>query len=155
GAGALGTTKRGVGPCYEDKAARRGVLLGALRDLARAERLVSAAVDAWAPEIRALGGTVPSVAEIMERLRALAPRIVPMLADTSRLADDALREKKRVLLEGAQGTLLDIDHGTYPFVTSSSATAGGACTGSGIGPSRIDAVIGLTKAYCTRVGGGP
>jgi adenylosuccinate synthase len=155
GAGALGTTKRGVGPCYEDKAARRGVLLGALRDLARTEALVSAAIEGWAPTIRALGGTVPTVAEVMERIRAVQPRIVPLLADTSRLADEAMRSNKRVLLEGAQGTLLDIDHGTYPYVTSSSATAGGACTGSGIGPSRIDAVIGLTKAYCTRVGGGP
>jgi adenylosuccinate synthase len=155
GAGALGTTKRGVGPCYEDKAARRGVLLGALRDLARTEQLVAAAIEGWTPTIRALGGTPPSVGEVMERVRAVAPRIVPLLGDTSRLAEEAVRAKKKILLEGAQGTLLDLDHGTYPFVTSSSATAGGACTGSGIGPSKIDTVIGLVKAYCTRVGGGP
>ncbi len=88
-------------------------------------------------------------------LRPLAARIVPMLADTVELVERAVARSKKVLFEGAQGTLLDIDHGTYPFVTSSHATAGGACTGTGVGPSRIDAVVGLVKAYCTRVGGGP
>jgi adenylosuccinate synthase len=154
-AGALGTTKRGVGPCYEDKAGRRGLPLGALRDLARAEELVARALAAWDPTIRALGGSPPSVVEVMAVLRALAARIVPMLAETSKLVERAVRDGKRVLFEGAQGTLLDIDHGTYPFVTSSHATAGGACTGVGVGPSRIDSVVGLVKAYCTRVGGGP
>ena len=154
-AAALGTTKRGVGPCYEDKAGRRGVPLGALRDLARTEELVTRALASWDPVVRALGGTSPSVAEVMEKLRPLAARIVPMLADTARLVEGAVRGGKRVLFEGAQGTLLDIDHGTYPFVTSSHATAGGACTGVGVGPSRIDSVVGLVKAYCTRVGGGP
>jgi len=153
--GALGTTKRGVGPCYEDKAARRGVPLGALRDLARAGSLVEHALASWDPAIRALGGEPPTVREVMEKLSALAPRILPLLADTSALVEQAVREGKRVLLEGAQGTLLDVDHGTYPFVTSSHATAGGACTGTGVGPSRIDFVVGLVKAYCTRVGGGP
>jgi adenylosuccinate synthase len=154
-AGALGTTKRGVGPCYEDKAARRGIVLGALRDLPRTKKLVERALAAWEPTIQALGGEPPKVAEIMDRLEAMAPRIVPLLADTSRFVERAVRDGKRVLFEGAQGTLLDIDHGTYPFVTSSSATAGGACTGAGVGPSRIDFVVGLVKAYCTRVGGGP
>jgi adenylosuccinate synthase len=154
-AGALGTTKRGVGPCYEDKAARRGVHLGALRDLARTEAIVTRALDQWRPTIAALGGKAPSVDEVMAPLRRLAPRIVPMLADTARLVERAVRDGKRVLFEGAQGTLLDIDHGTYPYVTSSHATAGGACTGVGVGPSRIDTVVGLVKAYCTRVGGGP
>jgi len=153
--GALGTTKRGVGPCYEDKAARRGVPLGALRDLARTEALIDRALAAWAPTIHALGGKPPSVREVMDKLRPLADRVVPMLAETSRLVERAVRDGKKVLFEGAQGTLLDVDHGTYPFVTSSHATAGGACTGSGVGPSRIDAVVGLVKAYCTRVGGGP
>ncbi|MGH7296266.1 MAG: adenylosuccinate synthetase, partial [Polyangiaceae bacterium] len=110
---------------------------------------------AWDPTIRALGGAPPSVSEVMSVLRTLAPRIVPMLAETSKLVERAVRDGKRVLFEGAQGTLLDIDHGTYPFVTSSHATAGGACTGVGVGPSRIDSVVGLVKAYCTRVGGGP
>jgi|HubBroStandDraft_1064217.scaffolds.fasta_scaffold03768_4 adenylosuccinate synthase len=152
---ALGTTKRGVGPCYEDKAARRGVPLGALRDLGRAEVLVERALEAWRPTIAALGGQPPSTADVVDRLRELAPRIVPLLADTAKLVGRTVRDGKKVLFEGAQGTLLDIDHGTYPFVTSSHATAGGACTGTGVGPSRIDFVVGLAKAYCTRVGGGP
>jgi adenylosuccinate synthase len=152
---ALGTTKRGVGPCYEDKVARRGIPLGALRDLGRTEALVARALAHWEPVVVALGGTVPGVGDVMKTLRPLAERIVPMLADTARLVERSVRSGARVLFEGAQGTLLDIDHGTYPFVTSSHATAGGACTGTGIGPSRIDSVVGLAKAYCTRVGGGP
>jgi adenylosuccinate synthase len=154
-ADALGTTKRGVGPCYEDKAARRGVPLGALRDLARTQLLVERAIASWEPTIVKLGGKAPTVAEVMDVLRPLAPRVVPLLAETSKLVERAVRSGKKVLFEGAQGTLLDIDHGTYPFVTSSHATAGGACTGVGVGPSRIDYVVGLVKAYCTRVGGGP
>jgi adenylosuccinate synthase len=154
-AGALGTTKRGVGPCYEDKAGRRGLHMGVLRDLGRAEAIVTRALATWTPTIAALGGTPPTVGEVMDPLRRLAPRIVPMLAETSKVVERAVRDGKRVLFEGAQGTLLDIDHGTYPFVTSSHATAGGACTGTGVGPSRIDFVVGLVKAYCTRVGGGP
>jgi adenylosuccinate synthase len=152
---ALGTTKRGVGPCYEDKVGRRGLPLGALRDLKRAEEIVARALAHWTPIALALGGKPPTVSEVMQTLRPLADRIVPMLAETSKLVERAVRDGKRVLFEGAQGTLLDIDHGTYPFVTSSHATAGGACTGVGVGPSRIDTVIGLVKAYCTRVGGGP
>jgi adenylosuccinate synthase len=153
--GALGTTKRGVGPCYEDKAARRGVPLGALRDLGRAEALVERALSCWQPTVAALGGTPPSLREVMDRLRPVAERIVPLLGQTSKLVERAVRDGRRVLFEGAQGTLLDIDHGTYPFVTSSHSTAGGACTGVGVGPSRIDSVVGLVKAYCTRVGAGP
>ncbi len=154
-ADALGTTKRGVGPCYEDKAARRGVPLGALRDLGRTEALVERALACWAPTITSLGGKPLSVGEVMDALRPLAARIVPLLAETSKLVERAVRDGRKVLFEGAQGTLLDIDHGTYPYVTSSHATAGGACTGVGVGPSRIDYVVGLVKAYCTRVGGGP
>ncbi len=151
----IGTTKRGIGPAYEDKAARRGVRTGDLRDLARLEQLVEQALAAWAPVLRDLGGAVPAVGPIVEALRPLAARLVPLLADTSRMADEAIRGGRGVLLEGAQGTLLDLDHGTYPFVTSSTAVAGGACAGAGIGPTRIDAVVGITKAYVTRVGGGP
>jgi adenylosuccinate synthase len=153
--GALGTTKRGVGPCYEDKVARRGIPLGALRDMARTEALVARALSCWRPVAEALGGALPSVRDVMEALRPVAERVVPLLGETSKIVELAVRDGQRVLFEGAQGTLLDIDHGTYPFVTSSHATAGGACTGTGVGPSRIDAVIGLVKAYCTRVGGGP
>ena len=153
--GALGTTKRGVGPCYEDKAARRGIPLAALRDLAKTEDLVTRALSCWQPSVAALGGQLPSVREVMDRVRPTAERVVPLLGDTSKIVEQAVRRGRRVLFEGAQGTLLDIDHGTYPFVTSSHATAGGACTGVGVGPSRIDSVVGLVKAYCTRVGAGP
>jgi adenylosuccinate synthase len=155
GSGALGTTKRGIGPCYEDKVARRGVPMGALRDLRVARDLVTRAIEAWKPVIGALGGDAPSADEVMAEIEPLAARLAPRLCDTSALVDAALRKKKTVLFEGAQGTLLDVDHGTYPFVTSSSAIAGGACTGAGVGPTRIERVIGLVKAYCTRVGGGP
>jgi adenylosuccinate synthase len=153
--GALGTTKRGVGPCYEDKAGRRGLPLGALRDLGKTEVLVERALEFWRPTIAALGGQAPKATDVMGKLRELAPRVVPLLADTAKRVERAVRDGKKVLFEGAQGTLLDIDHGTYPFVTSSHATAGGACAGTGVGPSRIDYVVGLVKAYCTRVGGGP
>ena len=152
---AIGTTKKGIGPAYEDKARRTGVRAGELADFPRLSARVEAALDAWAPTIRALGGEVPSVASIVEPLRPLADRLVPLLADTSKIVNEAIRQKKNVMFEGAQGTLLDIDHGTYPFVTSSSAVAGGAATGSGIGPQRIDEVIGISKAYTTRVGAGP
>jgi adenylosuccinate synthase len=151
----IGTTKRGIGPCYEDKAARRGIRVGDLADLGRVEALVGRALTAWAPVILALGGEVPTVASVMAAVAPLAARLRPLVADSSALIEGALVAGKRVLLEGAQGTLLDIDHGTYPFVTSSSAVSGGACAGAGIGPTRIRRVVGLTKAYCTRVGEGP
>jgi adenylosuccinate synthase len=152
---AIGTTKKGIGPAYEDKVRRTGIRAGALRDLDSVASLVEQALAAWAPTITALGGEVPSVASVVDPLRPLTERVVPMLANTSKLVDDAVRAKKSVLLEGAQGTLLDVDHGTYPFVTSSSPVAGGAPIGAGIGPNRVDTVIGITKAYTTRVGAGP
>jgi len=152
---ALGTTKRGIGPCYEDKAARRGVPMGAMRDLRAMRDLASRALEAWKPVVTARGGTLPTVDEVMSEVEPLAARLVPRLCDTSAFVDAALRAGKTVLFEGAQGTLLDVDHGTYPFVTSSSAVAGGACTGAGVGPTRIERVVGLVKAYCTRVGAGP
>jgi adenylosuccinate synthase len=105
--------------------------------------------------VRELGGAIPDAKQIVAELAPLAERLTPMLGDTSKQVDDALRSGRRVMLEGAQGTLLDVDHGTYPYVTSSSAVAGGAATGTGIGPNRIDTVIGITKAYATRVGAGP
>lgn len=155
GKGAIGTTKRGVGPCYEDKVARRGVPLGAFRDRERLRDLVEAALEQWGPTVRALGGEPPSARSVVDEIEPSRERIVPMLAETQSLVERAVRAGERVLFEGAQGTLLDIDHGTYPFVTSSSPIAGGACIGAGIGPTRLDATIGLVKAYCTRVGGGP
>jgi adenylosuccinate synthase len=152
---ALGTTKRGVGPCYEDKVGRRGVPLGALRDLKRAEASSCGPSSPLGAHRVALGGKVPTVARGDGRAPPAGRASCRLLAETSKLVERAVRDGKRVLFEGAQGTLLDIDHGTYPFVTSSHATAGGACTGVGVGPSRIDSVVGLVKAYCTRVGGGP
>ena len=151
----IGTTKRGIGPCYEDKAARRGVRMGDLRDATRTRELCERAIAAWSPVIKDLGGEVPDAGRVLADLAPLAARLVPLVADTSAIVDAALRAEERVLLEGAQGTLLDIDHGTYPFVTSSSAVAGGACAGAGIGPTRIRRVVGLSKAYATRVGEGP
>lgn len=152
---AIGTTKKGIGPAYEDKVRRTGIRTGALRDFGDLPALVEQALAAWAPTITALGGEVPSVASVIEPLKPMAERIVPMLGNASKLVDDAVRAGTSVLLEGAQGTLLDVDHGTYPFVTSSSPVSGGAPTGAGIGPNRIDTVIGITKAYATRVGSGP
>lgn len=152
---AIGTTKKGIGPAYEDKVRRTGVRAGELRDLDRVAQRVAAALEAWAPTMKALGGRVPQVSEVIEPLRPLAERLVPLLGNASVVTDDAIRSGKRVMLEGAQGTLLDVDHGTYPFVTSSSAVAGGAAIGAGIGPNRISAVLGITKAYTTRVGSGP
>jgi adenylosuccinate synthase len=151
----VGSTKRGIGPAYEDKARRSGVHVGALRDLGRFERHVARALDGWAPTIRALGAEVPTPAQIVDHVRPLAERVVPLLGDASTIVDDAVRAKKSVIFEGAQGTLLDIDHGTYPYVTSSSAVAGGAATGAGVGPTAIGRVVGISKAYTTRVGGGP
>ena len=151
----LGTTKKGVGPAYEDKVRRTGVRIGELRDLSSVASKVEVALKAWEPTLRALGGEVPSVDSVVAPLDALAGRIIPMLDDTSKLVNDAIGRRERVLLEGAQGTLLDVDHGTYPFVTSSTPVAGGASVGTGIGPNRIDTVVGITKAYGTRVGSGP
>jgi adenylosuccinate synthase len=152
---ALGTTKKGIGPCYEDKVKRVGVRCGDLRDLKAMAARISYAMEAWAPTVKALGGELPTLQSVMAKLEAHAARIVPMLAHTSEIVDNAIKAGKRVMLEGAQGTLLDVDHGTYPFVTSSSAGAGGAPSGAGIGPNRINTVLGITKAYTTRVGTGP
>ncbi|MBW2453124.1 MAG: adenylosuccinate synthase [Deltaproteobacteria bacterium] len=151
----IGTTKRGIVPCYEDKVGRRGVRTADLRDLTAARARVAEAIANWTPTFRELGGQPPTVDEACAKLEEHAARLTPLLVDATALIDEARRAGKAVMLEGAQGTLLDIDHGTYPYVTSSSATAGGACTGAGIGPSRIDRVIGISKAYTTRVGGGP
>jgi len=152
----IGTTSRGIGPCYEDKIARRGIRVADLldRDSFRAQ------YDSLMEEKHAIARTFGIDQEedtraIRDRYEAMAERIRPMVCDTAMLLNGAIREGKRVLFEGAQGTMLDIDHGTYPFVTSSSASAGGACTGTGVAPTRISGVIGVSKAYITRVGGGP
>jgi adenylosuccinate synthase len=151
----IGTTKRGIGPAYEDKVGRRGIRAGDLEAPDRLRARLEESLAAWAPTIVALGGKVPSLEETLAAVLPYAGRLVPLLGDVSARVEDALLAGKRVMLEGAQGTMLDVDNGTYPFVTSSSAVAGGACTGAGIGPTRIDRVLGITKAYTTRVGAGP
>jgi adenylosuccinate synthase len=152
---AIGTTKKGIGPALEDKVRRTGVLTGDLRDKARLRDRIEGSLVHWKPVLDALGGSAPSVDDMLAQLEPLRARLLPLLTDTSRLINDAIAAGKKVLLEGAQGTLLDIDHGTYPFVTSSSPIAAGAATGAGIGPTRISCTLGIIKAYATRVGSGP
>jgi adenylosuccinate synthase len=156
GVGKIGTTAKGIGPSYEDKSGRRGLRTSDLRNpevfrrkcgeiLAEKNRLASAL----------FAGAKLEAEDLVESYFRSAQRLVPHLTDVSAYLNRQMDEGKRVLFEGAQGTLLDVDHGTYPFVTSSSAAAGGACTGTGVGPTRIDAVVGVSKAYATRVGSGP
>ena len=152
----IGTTGRGIGPAYEDKHGRRGIRVADLRNLEEAGRLLAELVERANQLIGLVGMTErASFEEHRALLEAVAPRLLPLVTDTGAYLDRALRDGKRVLLEGAQGALLDVDHGTYPYVTSSTTTAGGACVGAGIGPTRIDAVLGTVKAYTTRVGAGP
>jgi adenylosuccinate synthase len=147
----IGTTRRGIGPAYADKAARLGIRV---QDILDAKILRQKFETALAEKNRLLEEPLEP-ADLADRMEDCAVRLRPYVADTSLLVDQALRRGERVLLEGAQGTLLDLDHGTYPFVTSSNPIAGAAATGIGIGPTRIDNVIGVAKAYVTRVGEGP
>ena len=157
GKNALGTTKRGIGPAYADKASRVGLRIQDLLD----EKIFREKLDVVLREKNAVLSKVynrlPMDAnEIADRyLGEYAPRIAPMIADTVTIVHDALASGAHVLMEGAQATFLDLDHGTYPFVTSSNPVAGGACTGTGLGPRDIDRVVGIAKAYVTRVGAGP
>jgi adenylosuccinate synthase len=152
----IGTTGRGIGPAYEDKVGRRGIRVGDLRDLGETRRLLSDGVERANHLLQHAGMTErASHDEHVQLLETVAPRLLSLAADTGLVLHQALGEGRRILLEGAQGALLDVDHGTYPFVTSSSTTAGGAAVGAGIGPTRIDAVLGVVKAYTTRVGNGP
>ena len=155
GSDRIGTTGKGIGPAYEDKIARTGIRVADLMDEARARRLLIAAAQRANERLAAAGAEQLDAAELAERVLRARPRLLPLITDTGREITDALRHGQRVLLEGAQGALLDVDHGTYPFVTSSSTTAGGATTGVGIGPTRVDNVLGVVKAYTTRVGSGP
>jgi adenylosuccinate synthase len=155
GAPVIGTTRRGIGPCYADKIARRGVRI---EDLFNDDVLRSRIASALAETnvlLTHYGSREFSVDTVFDEVRQHAPFFRAHTADVGALIEQARSAGDDVLLEGAQGTLLDIDHGTYPFVTSSSPVAGGAATGTGIGPNRIDRVIGVAKAYCTRVGHGP
>ena len=150
----LGTTLRGIGPAYMDKAARTGIRMGELLEPGRLQQRVA---DQIADKRRLLGSRVDPLdaRAIAEELSAIAERVRPYLANTPRLINDALDLDQNVLFEGAQGTMLDNDHGTYPFVTSSHPIAGGACIGAGVGPTRINQVYGILKAYTSRVGDGP
>jgi adenylosuccinate synthase len=152
----IGTTSRGIGPAYEDKMARSGLRVVDLLHPALLKTHIEAACAEKNAIAHALFGTDPLDPEKMyEEYAAAAEQIRPFVADTGRMLNGILAKGGSVMFEGAQGTMLDIDHGTYPFVTSSSATAGGAATGTGVGPTAIGTVISVTKAYVTRVGGGP
>ena len=152
----IGTTGRGIGPAYADKISRIGIRVQDLFDRSILEQKLEGALnDKNQVLTKVFNRKNMSVAEILEEYLVYAEILRPYVADTSLLLDKALKAGKTVLLEGSQGTLLDVDHGTYPFVTSSNPTAGGACTGSGIGPKAITRVIGIVKAYTTRVGSGP
>lgn len=152
----IGTTKRGIGPCYQDKAARRGIRMQDLLD----EKILRLKLENTLERLNLILERVYNlqtftVEEILEEYLPYATILSKYVTETAQLLNDGLRNNKNILFEGAQGTMLDIDHGTYPYVTSSSCCAGGASTGAGVGPNRIDKVLGIMKAYVTRVGGGP
>jgi adenylosuccinate synthase len=148
----IGTTSRGIGPAYEDKIARRGIRVGDLADHAGLEQEVRDNVNA---RNRLVQDTTMDAKAVLDQLRQHADRLKPWVRDVSLMLWQAMRDGQSVLFEGAQGTLLDIDHGTYPYVTSSNASIGGVCTGLGVPPRAIHAVLGVAKAYTTRVGEGP
>ena len=153
---AIGTTGRGIGPAYEDKVARRGVRVLDLRHPERLRELVAAGIAHANAQLTAFGSAKrASAEETVALLERLAPRLLPLAEDVGLAVARAQRSGAAVLLEGAQGSLLDVDHGTYPFVTSSSTTSGGAAIGVGVAPRSLDAVLGVVKAYTTRVGNGP
>ena len=152
----IGTTSRGIGPAYEDKTGRRGLRVSDLLDLQLLKTHIQNACQEKNMIAHALFNSEPLDPDKMyEEYAAASAQVAPFVCDTAALLNKALARGESAVFEGAQGTMLDIDHGTYPFVTSSSATSGGAVTGTGVAPTAIDVVIGITKAYCTRVGGGP
>ncbi len=152
---AIGTTGRGIGPAYSEKIARQGFRLGELRNV---EALTNRVMEYFVQNkaiFEALEITLPSREELSTELSEFAQKLVPFLTNTTQMAWKLMDDEKKILLEGAQGTLLDIDHGTYPYVTSSSTISAGACTGLGVNPKDIGKITGIVKAYCTRVGNGP
>jgi adenylosuccinate synthase len=152
----IGTTSRGIGPAYEDKMGRRGLRVADMLDLQLLRKHIENACREKNMIVHALFNTEPlDPDKIYEEYAQASSKIAPFVRDTAALLNRSLAEGKSVIFEGAQGTMLDIDHGTYPFVTSSSATSGGAAIGTGVPPTSINTVIGVTKAYCTRVGEGP
>jgi adenylosuccinate synthase len=155
GPGKIGTTKRGIGPTYESKASRSGIRVGDLMRPQRFRDQVARNVAALGPLLEQMGGARLDAEAITTSYLKLAEVIRPFVRDASRFVHDQIKAGRNVMLEGGQGVLLDLDHGTYPYVTSSSTTAGGACAGLGIGPTLISAVLGIAKGYTTRVGLGP
>ncbi len=151
----IGTTKRGIGPAYGDKVARVGLRMGDLIDPARLEAKLSVRIKESNSVLKALGAQPVSFKQVLADYNKAGKFLKPFVENTVVLLHKAMRRGEDILFEGAQGTFLDIDHGTYPFVTSSNTTAGGACTGSGVPPHRMDRVVGVLKAYTTRVGEGP
>jgi adenylosuccinate synthase len=155
GAAKIGTTSRGIGPAYEDKMARSGLRVCDLLEPARFREKLAGVVEEKKAIYQAAYGAPLQVEGLCEEYLRYAERLRPLVVDASSFVNRSLDEGRSVLFEGAQGTMLDIDYGTYPFVTSSNATAGGACTGLGVAPTRISGIAGVTKAYTTRVGSGP
>ncbi len=151
----IGTTLKGIGPAYADKSRRVGIRAGDVRDSKRFKQLVRDRATAEQKILTALGGEQLKIDEIVDIFAILGERLKPYVSDTVNFLHDALDRNENLLLEGAQATFLDIDHGTYPFVTSSNPIAGGACAGTGLGPRDITRIIGIAKAYTTRVGSGP
>lgn len=155
GGSKIGTTKKGIGPAYSDKYARTGLRIGDLLDPGYFAERLKGALEVKNMELRMLGLKEYDFQEVYDRYMELAEQIGPMITDTSALINEALRSDKKILFEGAQGMMLCCDHGTYPFVTSSSPSASGVPVGAGVAPKWIDNVLGVAKAYCTRVGEGP
>jgi adenylosuccinate synthase len=151
----IGTTKRGIGPAYEDKVGRRAIRLMDLAEPDSLDGKIARLLAHHEPLRRGMGLPAPTAAAIKDELMTAAPKVLPYMAPTYELLDRVRRSGKRILFEGAQGALLDVDHGTYPYVTSSNTVAAAAATGSGLGPRAIGYVLGIAKAYTTRVGGGP
>ncbi|MBE0498808.1 MAG: adenylosuccinate synthase [Campylobacterales bacterium] len=152
---AIGTTGRGIGPSYADKISRSGHRMGELKDIDLLTESIIEHFEQNAAVFKAMDILLPSKEELRTELTGYAERLLPFVCNTTKMAWDLMKNDKKVLLEGAQGTLLDIDHGTYPYVTSSSTISAGACTGLGISPKDIGNITGIVKAYCTRVGNGP
>jgi len=155
GEGKIGTTLKGIGPAYVDKVKRSGIRVGEVLNPATFESKVRERATAARREVSDIGGDTFDVEQVVAEFVAYAARLVPYVADTVNLLHDAREKGEHILLEGAQATFLDVDHGTYPYVTSSNPTSGGAAVGSGLGPRHIDRVVGIAKAYTTRVGMGP
>jgi len=155
GDGKIGTTLKGIGPAYVDKVKRAGIRVGEVLDIKSFEQRVRERAIAARREVSDVGGDTFDVEEVVAAFVAYAERLTPYVADTVNLLHDARERGENILLEGAQATFLDIDHGTYPYVTSSNPISGGAAVGSGLGPRHIDRIVGITKAYTTRVGMGP